>query len=96
MYVEFRQFAVEDSRDNLSDVGMSNLIKFYGESVLSSREVVREIVVRDFIDLIRSEKEPCRPAFEELWSALHNDNMNAQNRIRINEFLDDELRASLE
>jgi la-related protein 1 len=96
MYDEFCLFALEDSRKKLSDVGISNLIKFYGESVLSNQDVVRENVVRDFIDLIRSEKEPWRPAFDQLRSALHNDNMNARNRTRINELLDDELKASLD
>lgn len=96
MYDEFRLFAISDSHDKLSEVGISNLIKFYGESLLSGQNVVRSVVAHDFTDLIRSETQPSRPAFQQLRSVLHNDNMNARNRTRINEFLDDELKVSLQ
>ncbi|KAJ4296706.1 hypothetical protein N0V90_006754 [Kalmusia sp. IMI 367209] len=96
MYDEFHLFALEDARDHLSEVGLSILIKFYGESLLSCQNVIRDRVAHDFVDLIRSENEHRRPAFQQLRLVLHNDNMNAQNRIRINDFLDDQLKASLE
>lgn len=96
MYEEFHLYALEDARDHQSEVGLSNLIKFYGESLLSCQNVIRDRVAHDFVNLIRSETGHRRPAFQQLRLTLHNDNMNARNRIRINDFLDDQLKASLE
>ena len=95
MYDEFHFFALEDFRAKLSNIGISNLLKFYGESMLSSQDVVRNRLARDIVDLVRSEDEP-RPALHQLRSMLHNDNLNARSRTRIDEFLDDELQALLE
>lgn len=95
MYEEFRDFALSDSHHNSSEVGISNLIKFYGLSLLSDQNVVRGVVAYDFIDLIRSETRSSLAAFQELRSVLHNDNMNSRSRTRINELLDDELMESL-
>lgn len=96
MYEEFFALACEDSHNELSEFGISNLVKFYGESLLSCHNVVRDVVARDFIDLIQSKTQFSRLAFQQLRSALHNDNMNARNRIRINDYLDDELKFSLQ
>jgi la-related protein 1 len=37
MYDEFRRFAFEDAVHNMTNVGLSNLIKFYGESLVASQ-----------------------------------------------------------
>lgn len=95
MYDEFRHFAFEDAT-HMSEVGLTNLIKFYGESLLSSQNLIRERVARDYVDLVRSENEHRRPAFKQLRSALRNGALDPRNRRRIGDFLDAELKASLE
>jgi hypothetical protein len=42
MYDEFRYFAFQDAADRVTDVGLSNLVKFYGKSLLSSQGKIRE------------------------------------------------------
>jgi la-related protein 1 len=96
MYDEFRHFAFEDAINNYSEVGLTNLIKFYGESLLSSQNLIRERVARDYIDLVQSENEHRRPAFKQLRTVFRNSALDPRNQVRISEFLDAELKASLE
>ncbi|ORY06665.1 hypothetical protein BCR34DRAFT_490011, partial [Clohesyomyces aquaticus] len=96
MYDEFRQFAFEDAAQKMSDVGLRNLIKYYGESLLSPQNLIRERVARHYVNLVRSETETQRPALRQLRSAWRNGALNLRNRKRISEFLNDELKASLE
>ncbi|KAF2798338.1 hypothetical protein K505DRAFT_357613 [Melanomma pulvis-pyrius CBS 109.77] len=96
MYDEFRQFAFEDAFHRMSDVGLANLIKYYGESLLSPQGIIRERVARHYVELVRSENEYQRPAFRQLRSALRNGALDARNRRRISDLLDPELKASLE
>lgn len=96
MYDEFRHFAFTDAANDLSEVGLTNLIKFYGESLSSTQNLIRERVARDYVDLVRSENEHRRPAFKQLQSALRNVSLDPRNRNRIDDLLDDELKASLE
>ncbi|OCK78938.1 hypothetical protein K432DRAFT_300945, partial [Lepidopterella palustris CBS 459.81] len=101
MYDEFRRLAFEDATQKKSDVGIRNLIKYYGES-LSSQNTIRERVARHYIDLIKSENpqqvQPGfkQPAFKQLRSAWRNGGLNFKNRKRINDFIDADLKASLE
>ncbi|KAF1956296.1 hypothetical protein CC80DRAFT_413861 [Byssothecium circinans] len=94
MYDEFRNFAFEDAA-NLSDVGLSNLIKFYGEALLS-QSVIRDHVARDYIELVRSESEPRRPGLKQLQSVMRHESLEPWNRQRLVNLLDADLLASLE
>ncbi|KAF2804834.1 uncharacterized protein BDZ99DRAFT_396887, partial [Mytilinidion resinicola] len=96
MYDEFRRFAFEDAAQNLSDVGLRNLIKFYGES-LSSETTIRTRIARHYVDLVKLENaDASRPALIQLRSAWRNGALNLKNRKRISDFIDDELRSLLE
>jgi la-related protein 1 len=96
MYDEFRHFAFEDAAHNMTDVGLSNLIKFYGESLLSHQNVIRNCVARDYVDLVKSEDANCRPALGQLRSALCSERIHPRNRKRIDDWLDDDVLALLE
>jgi la-related protein 1 len=95
MYQEFRHFAFEDARRG-SDIGLTNLIKYYGESLLSTQSLIRESVARHYVELVNSETAAHRPAFRQLRSAFRNGALDPRNRQRIGELLDADLRASLE
>jgi la-related protein 1 len=96
MYDEFRYFAFYDSSHRLSGVGLENLIKFYGESLLSPQGLIRKQIARDYVDLVKTEDDYQRPAFRQLRSALRNGALDARNRKRIGDMLDPDLKASLE
>jgi la-related protein 1 len=96
MYDEFRHFAFGDATNNLSEVGLTNLIKFYGESLLSSNNLLRSRVARDFVDLVKSETNDQRPAFCQLRSAYQSATLPSRNRSLISDFLDADLKSSLE
>jgi la-related protein 1 len=93
MYEEFRHFAHEDAHHKLSDVGLSNLIKYYGEC-LSSPFVIRELVARDYVELAKSEGSESA-AYKQLRSVWRDGALNLKNRKRISEFIDPELLESL-
>ncbi|KAF2189536.1 hypothetical protein K469DRAFT_723495 [Zopfia rhizophila CBS 207.26] len=96
MYDEFRHFAFEDAAQKMSDVGLGNLIKYYGESLSSSQSLIRERVARHYVGLVKSENENERPAFKQLRSAWRNGALNLRNRKLIGQFIDPEFMASLE
>jgi la-related protein 1 len=96
MYDEFRDFALEDASTNISELGLTNLIKFYGAALLSSQSVIRTRVARDYVQLVRTENEHRRPAFKQLQSVMRNELLEPQNRQQIYDFLDAELWAALE
>jgi la-related protein 1 len=96
MYNEFRRFAFEDAAQEISDVGMRNLIKYYGES-LSSQATIRERIARHYVDLVKSENPDVgRAAFKQLRSAWRNGALNLKNRKKIGEYIDNDLRELLE
>jgi len=96
MYDEFRRFAFEDAAHNMTNVGLSNLIKFYGESLSSRQNVIRDRVARDYVDLVKSEDANCCPALGQLRSTLCSERMHPCSRKRIDDWLDDDLLALLE
>ena len=96
MYDEFRHFASEDAAHRMTDVGLSNLIKFYGESMLSSTAVIRDRVARHYIELVKAEKGHLRPAFQQLRSAFRNCSLDPRTRERIGKLLDGDWLASLD
>lgn len=94
MYDEFRHFAFEDAANNHSEVGLTNLIKFYGESLLSSHSHLRERVARDHIDLVQTDSRS--PAFIQLRSIVRDGALNPRNRKRLYQFVSPDLKALLE
>ncbi|KAF2661421.1 hypothetical protein K491DRAFT_587223 [Lophiostoma macrostomum CBS 122681] len=96
MYDEFRHFAFEDSVHRNSHVGLANLIKFYGESLLSRHSEMRDRVARHYVAFVNTESEHQRPAMKQMRSALRNDGLDPRNRERIDKYIDEELRAKLE
>ncbi|CAA9958552.1 LHP1 La protein small RNA-binding pol III transcript stabilizing protein [Pyrenophora teres f. maculata] len=86
MYDEFRHLAFEDAVQHETDAGISNLIKFYGESLLSPQGVIRQRVAADYAELIRTEHKH-GPAFFQLRSA-YNGGIDTQNRKRMDDLLD--------
>lgn len=96
MFDEFRRFALEDARSNQSKLGISHLINFYRESLLSSQNIIQDRVACDCVDLVRSELRSHRPALRQFQSVLRNSSMDARIRACIGGYLDDELKALLE
>lgn len=96
MYLEFKRFALEDSAHRGSDIGIKNLMLYYGESLLSTQTLIRECVARHYVELARSDNPKFRPAFQQLRAAYRNGSLAPENRKRIDDLLDDDLRASLE
>jgi la-related protein 1 len=95
MYDEFRHLAFEDAAHRNSTTGMSSLIKFYGESLLSSQGVIRERIAFDYVDLVKAEDEHCRLALKQLQSAFRNGSLDSRNRKRMEDLLDADLLALL-
>lgn len=96
MYNEFRRLAMEDQSQKASDVGMRNLIKFYGES-LRSQNLIRERIAQDYVDLVKAEEPKSeRPALRQLRSAWRNGALNLKNRKLVSTYVDADLRESLE
>jgi len=88
--------AFDDAAQRMCNVGLKNLISFYGAS-LSSSTLMRERVARHYVELVASEIHGTRkPAFKQLRSAWRNGALNLRNRKRISAFITDELRTSLE
>jgi la-related protein 1 len=96
MYQEFRHFALEDAEFRGSRVGLTNLVKFYGESLSSIRNPIRESVARHYVELARSEKESCRPAYDQLLSAYSYGNLHPRSRQLIEDLLGPEFEALLQ
>ncbi|KAJ5058995.1 hypothetical protein J3E74DRAFT_466595 [Bipolaris maydis] len=93
MYDEFRHLAFEDAACRGTDVGISNLIKFYGKSLLSPYEAIRWRVASDYVDLIKPENG-CR-TFDQLQLAVRNGGINPESWKRIRVLLDAEALARL-
>ncbi|KAF2131324.1 hypothetical protein P153DRAFT_355135 [Dothidotthia symphoricarpi CBS 119687] len=96
MYDEFRYLAFEDSSHRMTDFGLSNLIKFYGQSLLSSKGVIRQRVAHDYVDLVKGTDKYGRSAFNQLQSAFRNGGFEPRSWKRISDWLDGDLLASLE
>jgi la-related protein 1 len=96
MYDEFRHFAFEDAAIKSSEVGLTNLIKFYGESLLLPKTFLRDRMARDFVNLVQSEHDDRRPAFRQLQSAFRSTALEPHNRSLISNLLDAAVKSSLE
>jgi la-related protein 1 len=95
LYNEFRYLALEDAADRETDIGLSNLIKFYGASLLSWQGIIRERVASDYVDVVKAEGECRGPAFEQLQSAFRNGIIDPRSRKRIHDLLDADTLALL-
>jgi len=95
MYNDFRHFALEDATDRNANVGLSNLIKFYGESLRSSTTVIRVLVAQHYVELIKGEHGHRRPGFQQLRSLFRTGKLNPRNRQRICNLLDQDWLSSL-
>ncbi|KAI9710905.1 MAG: hypothetical protein M1820_002340 [Bogoriella megaspora] len=96
MYNEFRKYAFQDVNERESSTGINNLIEFYGKS-LSSQQPIRARVARHYADLVkREDRESNRPAYYQLREQWRDDALNMQNRSKISEYIDADLRAELE
>lgn len=95
LYDEFRRLAHEDASQH-SFVGMTNLTKYYSES-LSSQNTIRDRTARHYVQLVKAEDATKdRPAFKLLRAAWRNGALNMKNRKKISDFVDAELRKELE
>lgn len=96
MYDEFRRFSFEDASDRQSYVGIRNLIQYYDEAI-AGQKVISDDIARDFVELVKNEGAASnRPAFTKLRAAWRNGAFNMKNRKKIDNFIDQELRADLE
>jgi la-related protein 1 len=95
MYDDFHHFALEDATERKTKVGLSNLIKFYSEFLLSSTTVIRELIAQDYVQLVKSEHGHCRPGFQQLRSIFRTGKLDPRNRQRICNLLDQDWLASL-
>jgi la-related protein 1 len=96
MYDEFRHLAFEDALHNMTDVGLSNLIKLYSQSLLSPQTVVRRRVACDYVALVESENQDLCPALKQLRSDLSNRSLHPRSRQCLERLLNDDLMALLE
>lgn len=96
MYTEFKGLAFEDASERKSNTGLTNLLKYYGETLLSAHSRVRECVARDYVDLVKEENQCQRPAFNQLRSVWLNDALAGDTRRFLYGLFDPELKASLE
>ncbi|KAL6717922.1 hypothetical protein ACLMJK_004007 [Lecanora helva] len=97
MYQEFHQLALEDTNQHTSSIGMSNLLQFYDESILSQKSVSDDNIARDFVDLVKAESQKSeRPSFVKLRAVWRNGAFNMRNRSKLTKFVDSDLKADLE
>ena len=96
MYDEFRELAFDDALQHQSNVGVKNLIQYYDEAI-ASQKVISDEIARDFVDLVKGEATVTdRPAFTKLRAAWRNGAFNMKNRKKIDNLIDQDLRADLE
>jgi la-related protein 1 len=95
MYEEFRDLAFQDALYNMTDVGLSSLIKLYSQSLLSSQTVVRHRVACDYVALVESEDDDHCLAFTQLQSDLSSGCLHPGSQQRLQQLLTDDLLALL-
>ncbi|KAI9884374.1 MAG: hypothetical protein M1823_003828 [Watsoniomyces obsoletus] len=96
MYNEFRQLAMEDQMQRSCDVGIKCLIRYYDAS-LNSQTTMADVIARDYVNLVESEKEKQEPlAFSPLRNAWRNGALNLKNRKKIDSLLSPEFRTRLD
>jgi la-related protein 1 len=95
MYNEFRRYAFEDSRASAM-CGMKNLVSYYDESLKSKTKVIPETLARHYVELVKTEENDERPAFQRLRMAWRDGALDLKSRKKIDNFVDPKLREELE
>jgi la-related protein 1 len=95
MYNEFRRYAFEDSRA-FAMCGMKNLISYYDQILKSKNKVIPETLAQHYVELVNSEDNEERPAFQRLRVAWRDGALDMKSRKRIDNFVDSKLREELE
>jgi len=96
MYNDFRTLAFEDQTRRMDETGMSILLRYYHEALISDN-VIRERVARHYVDVVKAEDPTSeRPAFKQLRTAWRNGALNMKNRKKITDVINTDLKASLE
>ena len=93
MYDEFQHLALEDATHWGTNAGISSLVKFYGESLLSPHGAIRWQVASDYVELIQSDDG--WHAFDRLRSAILSGGIYPESWKRIGYLLDAETLALL-
>jgi len=76
--------------------GMKNLISYYDEILNSKKKVIPETLARHYVELVKSEENEERPAFQRLRAAWRNGALDMKSRKKIDNFVDPKLREELE
>lgn len=96
MYLEFRNYAFEDARENNAN-GMKNLISYFDEVLNSKKKVISDVIARHYVELVNSERASAdRPAFDRLRVAWRNGALDLKSRKKINDLVDAKLKEELE
>jgi la-related protein 1 len=94
MYEEFHTLALEDSSQGLNS-GVNHLIRYY-EALLAGQNPLTDRHASDLVQLVQSESDGPRPAFQILRTAWRNGAFNFKSRKRIDMIITPGLRAELE
>ena len=96
MYSEFTHYARADAADRSSPTGLQSLVKFYSQS-LSSTQIIRDRVARDYVALATDEPRHLDgAAFKSLRSAWRNGALNLKNRKKLADVMPPSLKAALD
>ncbi|KAK3070219.1 hypothetical protein LTR53_010840 [Teratosphaeriaceae sp. CCFEE 6253] len=96
MYHEFHYYAHEDARIRLNYQGLECLINFYDQA-LHSHALIRDRVVRDYVQLV--ENEPAKlegAAFKQLRAAWRDGALNLKNRKKLVDVVGPALKARVD
>lgn len=97
MYAEFKRLAWEDGRDRYTFIGLENLAKFFHESLINKKAVVREQIANDYVDLVNNMPKSLKDApFRNLRSAWRDGSLNLKSRKKLSDVLDPNLKARLD
>ena len=94
MYDEFHALALADSSQG-SNSGMNHLIRYY-EALLSGQNPLTDRHASDLVQLVQTESDVSRPAFQKLRTAWRNGAFNLKSRKRVDMIITPTLRAELE
>jgi la-related protein 1 len=96
MYSEFKYYANDDAKNRFSFIGLNNLVQYYSKS-LSSHHPIRDRVVKDYVELVKSEPAKMEgAAFKTLRSAWRNGALNLKNRKKLADTLDAQVKFDLD
>jgi la-related protein 1 len=97
MYAEFKFLAIDDARVRDNTIGLTQLVNFYVNALKSNTHIVRDLVVADYIDLVKDQPPNFQNyAFKQLRQAWRDGATNLKNRKKLTQYVDEPLRAQLE